>query len=218
MAELDLTNIAAASIATPAAGVTAVYADSTSKLLAVRNDSGGTYGFPLFLSNQSVSTPGAGFASDTYLVGSSIAIPAGFPRVGMTYRLVFDVTKTAAGVATPILIVRIGTLGTTGDAARLTFTFNAQTAAVDNGSFSVLATFRTVGAGSAAVLQGVGTLEHNLAVTGLSSVNPVGWQQLYVTSGGFDSTIANSIIGASVNGGASAAWTVTLVRAELISL
>lgn len=218
MSELDLTNIAAGSIATPAAGVSALYADVTSKLLALKNDSGGTYAFPLFLSNQSVSTPAAAFAADTYLVGSAIAIPAGFPRVGMTYRLVFDVTKTAAGVAAPVIIVRIGTLGTTGDAARLTFTFNIQTAVVDNGEFSVLATFRTVGSGAAAVLQGLGTLRHNLAVTGLGSVNPAGFQQIPVTSAGFDSTVASSIIGASVNGGASAAWTITLVRAELVSL
>jgi predicted ester cyclase len=38
------------------------------------------------------------------------------------------------------------------------------------------------------------------------------------TSGGFESTVSNSIIGISVNGGASAAWTVQIVQAELINL
>jgi hypothetical protein len=218
MAELDLTNIAGSSVNTPNAGVTANYVDATSKILTSKLSDGSVQSGPaLFLSNQSVTTPAAAFAADTYLVGSNISIPAGFPRVGTTYRLSFDVTKTGAGTATAILIVRIGTLGTTSDAAILTFTFTAQTAVIDNGSFEVLATFRTVGSGTSAVLQGKATLRHKLAATGLTST-AAGFEELYVTSAGFNSTPASSIIGASVNGGASAAWTITLVRAELISL
>jgi hypothetical protein len=39
-----------------------------------------------------------------------------------------------------------------------------------------------------------------------------------VTGGGFDSTVANSKIGLSINGGTSASWTVTLFQAELTNL
>jgi len=40
MAELDLSNIAAASIATPVAGVTAVYVETATKLLSTKDDAG----------------------------------------------------------------------------------------------------------------------------------------------------------------------------------
>lgn len=164
------------------------------------------------LSNHSTAAQGAGFATDTYLTGSNVAIPSGYPVVGTSYRLWFSVSKTAAGTATPILIVRYGTAGSTADTARLTFTFGAGTAAVDRGILEVLATFRTVGSGTSAVLQGTARLTSNLTTTGLS--NAV--KALEVTSGGFDSTVASSIIGASYNGGASAAHTLQLVRSELI--
>jgi hypothetical protein len=163
--------------------------------------------------NQSVSTPAAGFASDTYLVGSSINIPSQGPKVGTKYRCKFDVSKTAAGTATAVVTLRYGTAGTTSDTARLTFTFTAGTAAADLGTFEIEAVFRTVGSGTNAVLQGRATITHQLsATTGI--VNLVA-PTLQVTSGGFDSTVAASIIGISVNGGASAAWTIAMVDTTL---
>lgn len=161
--------------------------------------------------NQAVTSQ-TGFASDTYLVGSSVAFPSGSPYVGSIYRLTFDVTKTAAGTATPILTLRIGTAGTTADTAICTFTFGAGTAAVDTGIIEVIAMFRTVGAGTTAVLQGDARLTSNLTTTGLS--NAV--KALKVTSAGFNSTTAGLIVGCSYNGGASAAHTIQLVRAELM--
>lgn len=162
-----------------------------------------------------MSTPAAGFAADTYLVGSSVPIPAGQLQAKAKYRCRFTVTKTAAGVAAPVVIVRFGTLGTTGDAARCTLTFAAQTAVVDEGVFEIEVIFRTVGSGTTAVLQAVGVLSHRLSITGLS-VDVTGVK--FSTSAGFDSTVANSIIGLSVNGGTSAAWTVAVVSAELVGL
>jgi hypothetical protein len=164
------------------------------------------------LVNESVSsqTP---FSSDTYLVGSNISIPAGLPIVGTFYNLVFDVAKTNAGTATPIITVRIGTAGTTADAARCTLTFGAGTAAVDTGIFEVGCYFRTVGSGTSAILQGRARLTSNLTTTGIS--NAV--KAVLNTGGGFDSTVANLIIGASYNGGASAAHTIQMVRAELVT-
>ena len=165
--------------------------------------------------NQSVAAQGAGFATDTYLTGSSIAIPASSLKIGTRYHLVFDVSKTAAGTATPIITVRFGTAGSTADTARLTFTFLAQTAVADIGTFEVWVTFRTVGSGTTAVIQGSAQVRHRLQITGLQNLVST---TLQVTSGGFDSTVANSIIGVSVNGGTSAAWTVQLVQAELTNL
>lgn len=165
--------------------------------------------------NQSVAAQGPGFATDTYLTGSSIAIPASSLKAGSRYHLVFNVSKTAAGTATPIITVRFGTNGSTADTARLTFTFLAGTAVADIGTFELFVTFRTVGSGSSAVMQGTARAQHSLSTTGLQNLPS---KVLMVTSGGFDSTIANSIIGVSVNGGTSAAWTVQQVQATLENL
>lgn len=162
--------------------------------------------------NASTSAQGAGFATDTYLVGSNLALPSGSPYVATTFRLTFDVVKTAAGTATPIITVRIGTAGTTADAAINTLTFGAGTAAIDTGQFEVICCFRTVGSGTAAVLQARANLTSNLATTGLSNAVKC----VTSTSSGFNSTTASSIIGVSYNGGASASHTVQLVRAELV--
>lgn len=164
------------------------------------------------LKNSSTASQGAGFAADTYLVGSNITLPTGGVIVGTTYKLTFDVTKTNVGTATPIIIVRIGTLGTTGDAAICTFTFGAGTAAADTGLFELICTFRSVGSGTSAVLQGISRLTSNLTTTGISNAK----KSVSNTSSGFNSTTAGIIIGASYNGGASASHTVQLVRAELM--
>ena len=173
---------------------------------------------PLY--NASVANQGAGFASDTYLTGSSIAIPSGRLQAKTMYECVFNVTKTAAGTAAPAINIRFGTAGTTADASVCAMTHSAQSAVTDEGLFVVRAIFRTVGSGTSAVIQGVSMLEHekgygNTASTGLSVVSA---DHVATTGGGFNSTVASSIIGLSVNGGASASWTVNLVQAKLMNL
>ncbi len=210
MATITVTTNAAPG--TPSTGAATLYVDSTTKLLTSVNDSGVTQTSPLWKFNQSVTSQGAGFSSDTYLVGSNLSIPSGYPRVGTLYHATFDVSKTAFGTATPIVTLRIGTLGTTGDAAICAFTFGAGTATADVGTFEVWGLFRTVGATTTAVVQGRAEIRHTATAT--TGLIPTESQTLQVTSSGFDSTVANSIIGLSVNGGASAAWTVQLVTAE----
>jgi hypothetical protein len=165
--------------------------------------------------NASVNTPAAGFAADAYLVGSSVAIPDGHLKAKSMYRCRFSVVKTAAGVAAPVITPRIGTAGTTADTARGALTFAAQTAVVDEGMFEVFMVFQTVGSGTSAVVRNVGTLSHRLSITGLST--DVTGMKTNV-SAGFDSTVSGLIIGLSVNGGTSAAWTIDLVQAELFNL
>lgn len=166
--------------------------------------------------NASVANQGPGFAADTYLVGSDVLIPAGRLQAKSIYRCQFQLSKTAAGTATPIFQVRFGTAGTTADTSRLSFTFGAGTAAVDEALVEIFVTFRAVGAGATTVLQGVAIIEHRLSTTGF--INAGSNQIVTNTSAAFDSTSANSRIGVSVNGGTSAAWTSTLVQAELRNL
>ncbi len=166
--------------------------------------------------NAAVVTPAAGFAADTYLAGSNILIPTGNLQAKTMYRCTFSVSKTAAGVATPIINVRIETAGTIADVSRSALTFAVQTAAIDEGLFTVLVTYRAVGSGTAAIIQTTGKLEHRLSVTGLST--SVSGTIVGAPSAGFDSTVAGTIIGLSVNGGASAAWTIATVQTELFNL
>lgn len=200
---------------TPAAGQAVIYVDSSSKKLSTKNDAGIVDTMD-DITAYSVVAQGAGFATDTYLAGSAIPFLATSPRVGTQYQVTFDVSKTGAGTATPILIVRVGTLGTVVDAARLTFTFPAATAAADVGTFTVWAIFRTIGA--TGVMQGRANLIHDGGATGLTGLSVRPGPTLQVTSGAFDTTVANSIIGVSVNGGLNAAWTVQLVEAQALNL
>lgn len=156
--------------------------------------------------NFATAASAAGFATDTYIAGSALDLDAlGAPRVGRCYHWRFIVSKTAAGTVAPVLTVRVGTNGTTADTARLTFTWGAGTAAIDRGEIEIDALFTAVGA--SAVLRGKANFTTNLTTTGLS--NAV--KALQVTSGTFDSGVANSIIGLSWNGGTSAVHTIEYV-------
>ena len=160
---------------------------------------------------------GGGFAADTYMTGTSVNIgTTGSWKAGMLYTATFDMVKTAAGTATPIVIVRMGTAGTTSDAAILTFTHTAGTAAADTGVFTITVEFRSIGSGTSAVIAGVCELKHNLASTGLTSGGTAGYEAKPVASSGFDSTTSN-IIGVSFNGGTSFSGTNVMSAAELNS-
>ena len=148
-------------------------------------------------------------AADTYMNNSALPLAGlGAPVIGRCYHWRFMVVKTAAGTATPIIQVRVGTAGTTGDTSRLTFTWGAGTAAIDRGEVELEAMFIQVGA--SAVLRGKANWTTNLATTGLT--NAVKALQP-ADSGTFDSNVANSIIGLSYNAGASGAHTLEYMGA-----
>lgn len=195
---------------TPAAGKTNVSVNSSTKQLITRDDAGRFSTLSGSIRNWNTADVVA-TGVDTYLTGSGIVIPTGqVMQVGTTFRWRFAITKTAAGTASPIWVVRVGTAGTTADTARLTFTQVAsQTAAVDTGMVEIIAILRNVGA--AGVLAGGLEMAHVLAATGFSTLNH---NIMQVTSAGFDTTIAGTIVGVSVNPGASGVWTHQVVSAE----
>lgn len=197
--------------ATPSAGQAFLYPDNGSKQFASKDDTGKVLTLGGIM-NQSTALQ-TGFAADTYLIGSALAIPQHKLQIGTRFRWLFDVTKTGAGVATPTVIIRVGTAGSTADTARVTFTFPAQTAVIDNGLIEVIATMRGPLSASG-ILAAVARLTHNVVgqITGLStSESPI----LSVQSAGFDVTAAGLIVGLSVNGGASAAWTTQIVQSSM---
>lgn len=167
------------------------------------------------LNNASAAAVSAAYAADTYLAGSAITIPtAGGWVAGSRYRCEFDMVKTAAGTAAFTITVRMGTLGTTGDGSVLSLAFAAGTAAADTGWFDLDVVFRSVGAGTSAVVAGIVRCTHNLAATGMTTTGSGGTGTFGGVSAGFNST-TQTIIGLSINGGASFSGTNSLVFASL---
>jgi hypothetical protein len=165
---------------------------------------------PVGSTNLATGADQSGFSSDTYMTASSMKLDAwGSPTIGRKFSWRFMVSKTAAGTATPIIIVRTGTAGAIGDTTRLTFTWGAGTAAVDRVEVELEAVFITVGGGTSAVLKGKANATSNLTTTGWS--NAVKALQP-ADSGGFDSTATGLMIGLSYNGGTSAVHTIEFMN------
>lgn len=132
-------------------------------------------------------------------------------QVGTTFRWTLYMTKTGAGTAAPIWVIHVGTAGSVADAARVTFTQVAlQTAVADTGVVEINAVLRNVGA--AGVLAAGLAMTHVLAATGFSTLTD---NVMQVTSAGFDTTVAGTIIGLSVNPGAAGVWTHQVIAAEM---
>lgn len=148
------------------------------------------------------------------IAGSVVSIPQGKIQIGTVYRCSFDVAKTAAGTAAPIVVVKVGPNGGIADTARCTINMSAQTGVADEGKIEIECAFRV--AGASAILQMVERLWHRLVTTGLS-VTAV-FTQFRVTSAAFDVTGTPLFISVVVNPGASAAWTVSMCSAELVNL
>lgn len=183
-------------------------------LFAASSAAGGLKWAKPQITDASTAGVSGGYASDTYLAGSAIAMPAGGPVVGTTYRCRFDMVKTAAGTGAFTVNVRYGTLGTTGDASILSLAFTAGTGVADTGMFELSLHFRTVGSGTSAVVAAVIECDHVLAVTGLTALGAAGHGQVAGVSSGFNSTTAGAILGLSVNGGTSFSGTNSIVQAQ----
>lgn len=157
--------------------------------------------------NKSTAAQGPGFSTDTYITNSDLLLDGiGAISIGRTYCWRVSITKTAAGTATPIIQIRVGTAASTSDTSRVTFTFGAGTAAADTAEVEIEAMFSAVG--GSAVLRCVASAAC-LPSTGWSSTS----KALFVASSAFDATPANSKIGLSYNGGTSASHTINIVRA-----
>jgi hypothetical protein len=198
---------------TPAAGTRLLYpkADGWYGLdsAGVETKLGGTVTGTKVSALTAVTTP-----AGTYVTGTGLVIPQARMGVGVAYYLRLIVTKTAASAATPTYTIRYGTNGSTADTARCSFTQTSpQTGNIDTAWIEVLGTFRVVGA--SAVLAASIRMTHDLAATGWAT--KASYEQS-VVSAAFDSTVAGSQIGLSMNGGTSSAWTVQQCIAQLHNL
>jgi len=213
MADLEL---AVTSVpATPSAGQSVTFVDNVAKILGMRNDTGAIFGYSR---NGAVAAQGAGFASDTYVTNSGLLIPSWGLQPKTLFRWTLSASKTAAGVATPVYTIRIGANQTTADTSRLALTGPAQTAIADIGCLSIMVTVRSVG--GAGVLQGTAWWDHrgtiaNTTTSGTGFANDSTGHVEGTSAGFVNDNLSGLFVGLSVNGGASAAWTVTQVVAEV---
>lgn len=154
-------------------------------------------------------------AADTYLTGSEIRIPSNRPlAIGARFHWRLGATKSAAGVAAWAFSLRFGTLGTTGDTARLVFTQTTfvQTGVADTGTWEIRAIVRGPISASC-IVAGVMEFQHHLAATGFA--NSAGGSDAYqVTSSAFDITTAGMIVGLSCNPGAAGVFTFQVISGE----
>lgn len=190
---------------TPSSGSAIAWVESGAKRLTLTDDAGAHRG--LLSRNASTASQGAGFASDTYVTNSGILIPNYGMQAGQVYRWFISVSKTAAGTAQAVYTFRIGSAQTTADTSRLALTATvAQTAAASAGLIIASVGVRSVGA-SGVIAGGVGLA----ASIGLGSGGDG------VSSGFDNSALGGQYLGLSINGGASASWTITSVTCELLS-
>lgn len=168
------------------------------------------------LSNASTADQSPAAATATYLTNSNIAVPTGKLRIGTVFTWRLAVAKTAAGTLANTIIVKAGTLGTTGDTSILTFTTDAGTAVADQAVMDILVTCRGPLSASG-IFQGMFKMTSELSATGFRSVagkNHV----LHVTSGAFDVTTASLILGIVSTSDASTLLTFKQVVAEVKNL
>jgi hypothetical protein len=152
-------------------------------------------------------------AADTYLSPSALAI-AGRIKAGTWFVWRFFMSKSAAGTATPLYSVRVGVNGSTADTARNTFAGVAQTAAVDIGEHKIILVVRD--ATASGQTQGNITMEHRLTTTGLQNQAQI--QIVQSLSGTYDLTVPGTIVGVSINPGASNVWTFQHISVRAFNL
>lgn len=206
-----ITNANQSAPSTPSSGNTHLYTDTTKKeLVSLADDGIARIIRPL--TNGTTTSQSISANTNTYITGANLTIPPAGLRVGALFKWVIHMNKSGAqtGTAAPVWTVVYGVNGSVSDTARLTFTGVAQTASVADDMIVMLDVLvRAVGAGTSGVIEGMYFATHQGAaatqVTGLMN-QPT--NVIQVTSGGFDTTPASSIIGLAINLGANTAGTI----------
>ena len=89
-------------------------------------------------------------SSANVLAGSLFQLPTSFLAVGMRFRWVISLTKTAAGLAVWTAAVKFGTAGTNSDGAIATWTSGTNTALIDKALLIIESRITALGSGTSA--------------------------------------------------------------------
>lgn len=207
MAEIILRKTS--NVSTPSSGYGTLYVDSTEVSNVRCKLEDGTDISINKVANYSKVSQSPAAATRTYITGSAIRVPANKLQIGTCLRWTFSLTKTAAGTAASTYTIAVGTAATTADTDRVSFTKPAGSADADEGTVTINAVVRSIGA--TGIMVGQFTLVHNLASTGHATIPCV---CVNTVSAGFDMTVENLFVGLTVTSGASDALTIQMVQAE----
>ena len=190
--------------ATPSAGKSVIWIDSTTKKV-IQTDDGGVRRGGVISHNSSTSAQGAIATTEVYLTGSGLLVPSYGLDAGTTMVWYISAVKTGAGVAAPVWTFRIGPNQSTADTSRLALTSTgAQVGTAMDGILVAMLHVRTGGASG--VLDGSG---------GAGPANFGGGGSGASSAVDLTSTIAGQFVGLTVTTGASAAWTINAVSAVM---
>lgn len=166
------------------------------------------------LNNYSTASQAPTAATRTYITGSKIIVPTSKLAIGTTFIWNFNMTKTGAGTAASTFDIAVGTNGTTGDTARVSFTKPAGTGVIDEAWVTITAIVRGPLSASG-IMVGQFVMTHNLAATGHAVIPIV---VVNTVSGTFDVTTASLNVGVCITSGASDAITIQMITAQAYNL
>lgn len=206
MAKITIPNQTAPT--TPSSGYSVLWIDSTTKKL-IETDDAGVHRLATPSKNYATGQQ-TGFAADTYLSGSAITVPSFGMQIGQIYQWQVSIEKTAAGTGAITCTIRLGTAGTTSDTSRCALVQTvAQTATASVTTMFVSCVVRTVSASG--VLIGAMSFGSSGTTTGFGDGDRI-------VSGAFDnSAVGGQLLGLSLNGNTSAAYTIDSCFGYLIS-
>lgn len=216
MAEVYLDNREAP---VPSADNTGVlYIDSVTKQGTLKNGNGRTDSLPGRITNYSTIDQAVSTAQ-LNINGSKLFVPTHKLQVGTMFRWRVVVTKTAAGTASPIWRIKLGTTGTNSDANVGVFTQVAsQTGDADTCIVDITTVFRKISStfpGAPGSLQSMLSMTHANASTGFSTLG-TNVQSDFISS--FDTITIGLIASLSFLGGASFSGTIQAVSAEMLNI
>lgn len=164
-----------------------------------------------FLLNFSSGAQTPTAATRTYIQGSRFALGSRKLAIGTSFHWCFNLTKTAAGVAASTFDIAVGTTGTVADAARVSFTKPAGTAAADEGWVDIFATVRGP-LSTQGIMVGQFILAHNGNNVGHAVIPVV---VVNTISAAFDVSPINLNVGVCITSGAADAITIQIVQAQM---
>jgi len=197
--------------ATPAAGKSVIFVDSTTKRMTNIADDGRANS--TFLSgNDTTASQVLPSGGETYITNSGLLLPSFGMKAGMLFRWFMWISKTAAGTGAPVFRLKIGAAQGTGDTTRATITSAAQTGVVDSGVFQFLVHVRTVSA--------TGQVVFNYAIAGKRAADAAGFGNSSLSNipSTFDNTaLQGQYVGISIDTIATGTpvWTIEMVECKL---
>lgn len=207
---------AGAAPTTPASGKAQLYVDSADKSWKQIDDTGSIRPLGMDAPTAIAATSGAINTTETIIVGglNNCRLLPNQCKVGTTFRITLEGTCTSTVANASTWRIRIGTAGTTSDAAVFTAANSVAAASGTNIPFEavLMLTVRTIGA--SASIQGYLKLG-NTGVTGISAVT---WQAVEATALTFDSTVANWISATYVAAAVTTTCTFRQATIEIVKI